>query len=396
MKECAPLVLGIIAALLFAWLPVLIYGYNYPPCQELADLDGSIRTCDPKGLDNLLDFRAQGYYGHLPAKILGMHFYYRLTPALIFVGLWILLRRYGWTTPVLAWVALFLISRAIAFDMRNGTFVGLINFYLWGFILIHYTSRWVNGESRWVFPALMAALMAAWMVFFHAFTGLVAFAGAILHWGAYRKPPFAFVMALLGVSVFISVTMLPSSISRLEKFPSMAKALISSGPRAVLREAVQVREPERSKNQAIIGGEAVGEDYLAGMFVEYPRMSLARFGKEYLGEGVLIFWLLADIVAYFAYKQGWRPKRDTVIVMLALTIVPLAFMTFSPFALNADRTAKLLIGITMVLASVTVVKGLQYLGDRRLYGAAGVLGALALVYEVPQLIPYWFAMGSYE
>ena len=82
--------------------------------------------------------------------------------------------------------------------------------------------------------------------------------------------------------------------------------------------------------------------------------------------------------------------------MLALTALPLAIMTFGPLALNADRTAKVLIGVTVVLAAVTITRGLQYLGPPKLYGVSGGMVLLALIYELPQVMPYWLAMGSYE
>ncbi len=385
-RKHLPFLLGLAGALLFAFLPVLIHGYTYPPCQQLSGPNETIRQCDPKGLDTRLDFRLQGYYGHLPAAVLGMHLYYRLVPVFIFLGVWALLQRYGWLAPLLACVALFFISRAIAFDLRNGTFVGLINFYLWGFLLIHTVEKWAEGESHGISRWLIPLTLAMGMVFFHAFTGLVTFAGAMFHWSAFRKPPFAFVALLLGVAVFISLTFLPSSITRAREIPGMTATLLSSHSHTILAQLLPLfNEPKETKNQAIIAGK-----------VEYPRMSLYRFSREYVGEGTLLFWLLALIVGYFAHRRGWRPKWDTSMGMHALTTLPLIIMTFGIFALNADRTAKLLIGITVVLAATAIVRGLQYLGHPKLYWASGGMVALALVYEAPQIIPYWLAMGSYE
>ncbi len=378
-RKHLPFLIGLVAALLFAFLPVLIHGYTYPPCQQLMNTEGYVNECDPKNLDSRLDFRIQGYYGHLPAAVLGMHLYYRLVPAFIFIGVWALLNRYGWLAPLLACVALFFISRAIAFDLRNGTFIGLINFYLWGFLLIRAVEKWVKGESQGMSRWLIPLALASGMVFFHAFTGLVTFAGAIFHWSALRKPPFAFVALLLGAAVLISVTLLPSSITRVKEIPGIAMTL-------TLNKLIPAfNEPEETKNQAMIAGK-----------VEYPRMSLYRFSREYVGEGTLLFWLLAIIVGYFAYKLGWRPKWDTAMGMLALTALPLAIMTFGPLALNADRTAKLLIGVTVVLAAVAITRGLQYLGQPKLYWVSGGMVLLALIYELPQVMPYWLAMGSYE
>jgi hypothetical protein len=76
--------------------------------------------------------------------------------------------------------------------------------------------------------------------------------------------------------------------------------------------------------------------------------------------------------------------------------IPLAFMTFSPFALNADRTAKLLVGILTILATVIIVDGLALRKDKRLYGIAGFMFLISLAYELPKLIPYWMNMGSWQ
>ncbi len=381
-RKHLPFLIGLTVALLFAFLPVLIYGYTYPPCPQLMNGFGYISSCDSKDLESRLDFRLQGYYGHLPAAVLGMHLYYRLAPVFVFLGVWVLLHRYGWAAPLIAWVALFFISRAIAFDLRNGTFVGLINFYLWGFLLIHAIEKWKAGESHGVKKWLIPLGLASGMVFFHAFTGLVTFAGAIFHWTAFRRFPFALVALLLGVSVLISVALLPSSITRVNILPAMAIEILA----APLSIFPMFNEPEETKNQGTVRNS----------FTDYPRMSLYRFSREYVGEGTLLFWLLAIIVGYFAYKLGWRPKWNTSMGMLALTAVPLVIMTFGPFALNADRTAKLLIGVTMVLATVAIVRGLQYIGEPKLCWASGGMGLLALIYETPQIIPYWLAMGSYE
>jgi hypothetical protein len=331
-----------------------------------------IRTCDPLALQQRLTWGIHGYYGHFPAMVLGMHWYYRIAPALVLIGLWVLLRRHGMVTVFTSWVALFFICRTVAFDLHNGTFVGIINFYFWGFILIRSVADWIGKHNSGIVPSILASFM----VFFHAFTGVVMFAGVILYAIIARKLPPIFVSFLLGVSVLASYVLLPSTISRVDQIPQIVEA-VSDNPL-----------PD------IVNSTTITAD--VGKFVEYPTMDLLRFVSEYVGFGLWVYFLLAGIVATQLWTHRDNFPKDRALRILLVMCIPLVFMTFSPFALNADRTAKLLVGILTILATVIIVDGLAMRKDKRLYGIAGVLALLSLAYELPKLVPYWMNMGSWQ
>lgn len=354
--------MGLAVVLGLSFIPVLFYGYTFPPCNQIPG-----RTCDPIVLQNMLTWQLHGYYGHFPASVLGLHLYYRLVPAFVLVGLWVLLRRYGMATVFLAWISLFFISRVIAFDLRNATFVGIINFYFWGMILIRFVADWIEKRNSGIIPSILASLM----VFFHAFTGIVMFAGIVLYAIIARKLPPIFVSFLLGISILASLLLLPSSIGRLEQIPQIAGVIASSTV-----EAKPISD--------------VGE------LVEYTTMDTLRFVIEYVGFGLWIYFLLAGITVTRLWTFKDNLPKDRALRMLLVMCIPLIFMTFSIFALNADRTAKLLVGVLTILATVVITDGLSRVRSRKLNGVAGAMITVALAYEVPNLVPYWMAMGSWE
>jgi hypothetical protein len=170
--------------------------------------------------------------------------------------------------------------------------------------------------------------------------------------------------------------LLPSTISRVDQIPQIVEA-VSDKP---LPEIV---------NSTTITAEV-------GKFVEYPTMDMLRFVSEYVGFGLWVYFLLAGIVATQLWTRKDNFPKDRALRILLVMCIPLAFMTFSPFALNADRTAKLLVGVLTILATVIIVDGLAMRKDKRLYGIAGVLVLISLAYELPKLVPYWMNMGSWQ
>jgi tellurite resistance protein TehA-like permease len=166
------------------------------------------------------------------------------------------------------------------------------------------------------------------------------------------------------VSVLASYFLLPSSIGRVDQIPVIAEAAVANAE--------------------------------VGKFVEYPTMDTFRFISEYVGFGLWVYLLLAAIVATQLWTRKDNFPKDRALWILLVMCIPLAFMTFSPFALNADRTAKLLVGILTILATVIITNGLAMRNDKRLYGISGFLVLISLAYELPKLVPYWMNMGSWE
>ena len=324
-----------IGAALFAALPVLLRGYTFPPGD------------DPVFLLNSMDSWRQRYYGHMPAALLGITFYYYLTPLLVLGGVYAFLRRYGPWAVVLGWASLWLICRTLLFDLHAGTFVGIIGFYVLGLIMLRLQtfSKWSIG-------------LAALLIPFHSFSGIVLGAGE-LGWGLIGWKKLALVIGIIICGMALtSAAMLNSSIAHVAGIGN-------------------------SEKQIQIGANFFNLDF-------------DRFVIEYAGMGVLVYWFLGFNVALNAWMRGWRPRIDQGVAVLAATVPPLLFMTFSPWAINGDRTGKLVVGVLMLLATAGIVAGLKHLGNRRLnWICAGVIaGCFGLA--APQNIAYWLQSGSYR
>ena len=317
-----------IGAAIFAALPVLLRGYTFPPGD------------DPVFLLNSMDNWRQRYYGHMPAALLGITFYYYLTPLLVWGGVYVFLRRYGPWAVALGWAALWLICRTLLFDLHAGTFVGIVGFYGLGLIMLR-----LQAHSKWSIG------IAVLLIPFHSFSGIVLGAGE-LAWGLIGGGKRALILGgIICVMALVSAAALSSSI-----------------------------------------GHIVG---IAGKAVFF-NLDFDRFIIEYAGVGVLAYWFLGFNVALNAWMRGWRPQIDQGMAVLAATVLPLLFMTFSPWAINGDRTGKLVVGVLMLLATAGVVAGLKHLDSRRLnWLCAGVIvGCFGLA--APQNIAYWLQSGSYR
>jgi len=262
-------------------------------------------------------------------------------------GVYAFLRRYGPWAVVLGWASLWLICRTLLFDLHAGTFVGIIGFYVLGLIMLRLQtfSKWSIG-------------LAALLIPFHSFSGIVLGAGE-LGWGLIGWKKLALVIGIIICGMALtSAAMLNSSIAHVAGIGN-------------------------SEKQIQIGANFFNLDF-------------DRFVIEYAGMGVLVYWFLGFNVALNAWMRGWRPGVDQGMAVLAATVPPLLFMTFSPWAINGDRTGKLVVGVLMLLATAGIVAGLKHLGSRRLnWICAGVIaGCFGLA--ASQNIAYWLQSGSYR
>lgn len=335
--------LGLAAVALFACAPVLAHGYTYPPGD------------DPLRLDGTLNWTRQPYYGHFPAALLTMTVYYYLTPVLSYIGAWVLLRRYGAWTPLLAWGALWLLCRTLQFDLHAGTFVGIIGLYFIGFCLLRMIEKC---------PPRVAPILALCAAPFHAFTGAILAMGVVSYAVAIRKSHLLWTAGFAIVGVFISWKLLVSSV-----LPPV---------------------------EAVLGGVNPGQ-----VIADNSGMSFARLVIEYIGLGLIVYWHLAFMLAMHAWQRGWRPKVDGAMVSLGFMAVYLGVMSLPFIAINADRTVKLMVGILTVLATVGIVSGLKYLN--RVHPAKAVLNWMAAItiggafgIAAPQIWIYWLQSGSYR
>lgn len=325
-------------AALFAALPVLVKGYTFPPGDDVVWLN-----------QHLTGWK-QRYYGHLPAVLLGMTLYYYLTPVLTLAGVYVLMVRYGAWAVVLGWASLWLLCRTLLFDLHAGTFVGVIAFYGLGLAILRYQARWAEGKSHgWLPFGLSMTLLP-----FHSFTGLVVGVSEAI-WGSVARSKQALLLSsgMLGLGAF-SAFFLSSSVGHLRGWL----------------------------------GYPVNTLFFA---VEFDRFII-----QYVGYGVLVYWFLALNVIVYAWQDGWRPKLDVAIAVLAAALPPLLFMTFSPWAINGDRTAKLVVGISVLLATVGIAAGLRHLGNWRMNWVSGGVIAGCFALATPQIISYWLQSGSYR
>jgi hypothetical protein len=204
-------------------------------------------------------------------------------------------------------------------------------------------------------------LLGAALVPFHAFTGLVIASGVGLYsLVSWRKTTIA-IMAVMAMGVIVSWQVWGSSIGKIEA------ALAQSGSMAL--------------------GDGI---------IDYPRLAVDRFVLEYLGFGTLVFWFLAFNIVLNAWQRGWRPRMDASVAILGIIAVPLIAMTFTPLAINADRTVKILIGVVTLLAALGVVRGLRYLDNWKLTAGCSAIVGGCFALASPQLISYWLLSGSYR
>lgn len=330
--------LGLAAVALFASAPVLIHGYTYPPGD------------DPLRLEGTLNWTRQPYYGHFPAALLTMTVYYYLTPVLSYVGAWVLLRRYGEWTPLLAWGALWLICRTLQFDLHAGTFVGIIGLYFIGFCLLRLTEQC---------PPRVAPVLALIAAPFHAFTGTVLTMGVVSYAALSRRRSALWTAGFACLGVLISWKLLVSSV-----LPPVEAALSGVNP-----------------------GQAIADN---------SGMSFARLVIEYIGLGLIVYWFLAFMLVMHSWERGWRPKVDGGMVSLGFMAAYLGVMSLPVIAINADRTVKLMVGILTVLATVGIVAGLRHLHHPAINWMAAVAIGGAFAIAAPQIWLYWLQSGSYR
>lgn len=321
---------GLALAILFSCIPVLLRGYTYPPGD------------DPVMLAGRMGWGLHRYYGQWGANLLGMTLYYYLTPMFAYLGCWALLWRYGSITPVLAWASLWLICRTLLLDLHAGTFVGIINFYWIGFILLR-----TIAEQRWAWAMGLAALVVP----FHTATGLMLTLGMGCYAVLFRRWQVGLIAGALVLAAGLSWWLLSSSVSLI---------------------------------------------IYAGRVPNAYDMSLARLVVEYIGFGLIVYWYLSMTAVIYAWQAGWRPKLDPALVMLAIMAALLGLMNLPGLSVNTDRTTKLLVGILTVLATAGIVQGLKYLHRPALnWTSTGVIGG-ALAMAAPQNLAYWLLSGSYR
>ena len=321
---------GLALAVAFAVLPWLLHGYTYPPGD------------DPVVLGSKLGWGRHVYYGQWPANVLGMALYYYLTPVLIYLGCWVLLEKYGQWTPVLAWVSLWLLCRTLLFDLHSGTFVGLVNFYLVGFVLLR-----LMAEQRWGWAALLAALAVP----FHAATGLLLAFGVGTYAVISRRWQVGLIAGALALTAALSWWLLASSIRHVSTF---TQGVDNSG------------------------------------------VTLANLAAEYIGPGLIVYWFLAFNAGMYAWQHKWRPAFDPALGILGIMSGWLALMSVPGIAVDADRTLKMLIGIITVLATVWLVQSLKHLARPVLNWASAAVVGGAFVMAAPQNLAYWLLSGSYR
>lgn len=323
---------GLLAAAAYAALPLALFNYSWPPGDDPGRLWAQLQG-------GLGIYR---YYGHLPALAIGMAAYYWLTPVIVYLGLWLAFSRYGWLTPLLIWATLFLLARPLLFDLRAGTFIQAVNLYGLGLPLLRLGSR----QPRWL-------LAAPLLIAFHTHTGLLVTgvaAAMLIYSQEWRK--FGILAGLGAAAALTSGLLLRSSARHLERLATLSKLA--------------------------------------------PPVSPATWLHDYLGLGAVMLLLACGALALAAWRGGWKPERDSLLVGIAAALIPLGVLTFTPWTTNADREAKLFTELLLLLALAVTPQALAWRGDKRLWLGAGLGFAALLGLTTPDVLPYWLGMGSYR
>lgn len=294
---------------------------------------------DPQRLQAQLDAGIGwwGYYGHLPAYTIGMAAYYWLTPVIVYLGLWAAFSRYGWQTPIMLWTVLFGMARPLLFDLWAGTFIQQIGVYGLALPLMRL------GAAR---PSWL--MLAPVIIAFHTVAGVIASVLALVGLALNRKWQL---LALLGVGIAgmagVSWLLFGSSLRHLGRLAS---------------------------------GQLVAP------------MPLMQWLGDYVGPGMWLLLTLGIGLIAYAWRRGWRPQRDGVMVGLLALVPPLAMLVFVATS-NPDRPAKLLVECLILLVVVGAVDALKQLRDLRLTLAATVVLVGVATITAPDIISYWLGMG---
>lgn len=338
--------LGCLAAL-YSALPVLVNGWTLPPAN---DTDNLAKLGFPW-------LSPIGYYGHYPAWLIGYTWYYYLTPLLTLAGFFFCFRRYGPVTVALTWGAAWLLSGVLIYDMQRATFIGIVGIYGLGLPLVRLSTRWNTG----------VVLLAMGLPLFHAFSGMAWGAGMGLYSLLSRRQFFLRVAVVVAVGVFISGFALQSSVLQALFLPHVL----------------------------IHGAMPSGWDFIGA--IPIWRFTVCEGCRpaflSYFGTGGMLFLGVAAEIMWISWRKGWRPKSDPAIITIAWTLLPLSVMTFTPLAINADRTAKVLAAMLLILAAVALVSCLKHLHSQRATLIAGSLTAVAFGLGAMLVIPLWLECG---
>ncbi len=329
IRMATPVLLLAVAAVAYSILPVLVKRWTFPPGNDVQYLQGLIDSFPSA-------FR---YYGHLPALVLGMSLYYWLTPIFVAMALWYALRQYGEWTPLVAWLALWVIGRPLLFDMSSGTFIGVIGFYALTLSLWRYLSGKPSGWAVWTLtPAL---------VLFHTFSGMLAMTGMGL-WGILNgKRTFWLMLPGAAVAWFTG-----------QFFDASSKLVLTVG------------QPQWTTS-----------------------MNAPEFVRTYSQLPMIAFVWFAGVLLFLAWRKGYRPTKDSFFLMMWALVPVLIVLTFTFLQINSDRTAKILTSIILITSSVGIVASVRYMQSTALSVMAGAFIGVNAIIGAMGSLPFWLASG---
>lgn len=289
------------------------------------------------------------YYGALPAKLLpfsdseSLRIYYYLTPLLVFLGLYFVLRRYGPWVPLFAFIILFFVTPVILQDMEAGTFVGILGFYIIFLPSLHYICK--SNPNRYIitFLLLFGAL-------FHTTTGTFLMLGYLF---LIRKPKD--VLPLLPSIVVVVVW-----------------GVFFDGSTAQILQATN--------------------------YTYTPPMRLDLFLKQYLGITTLTLLALTFLFCYNTTKL--KMFQDRFILTLCVMSLVFFFLAFFPyFHVNSDRLSKFLVGLMVIILTVCFAKAYKITTrlnpEASLYIDLGIIATTTiLLYNTfNDQFKFWLSLG---
>jgi len=343
-KEDTIFLVGLTFSFVYALLPTLINGYNFPS----GDDPYYYKT-------QLNDFpEVLKYYGIVPGKLIGLTTYYYLTPILVYLGLYIGLKRFSIWCPILTWIVLFFMVSPVLQDMEAGSFIGVLGFYAVGIPLLDYILKSDIRRSTLLLPIALA---------FHTIAGIlitIGFVGSVISTRKFIKLVALIPLALLAVYFGIhgsSVYQVASLIPFIDT-PTL--------------DSLKV-------NQA---------DYFPDV------MPLDLFAKNYLGASFIAFCGVSGLMFYNAVRRGYRPKLDPLIISFLFLTIVLPIFTFTDLQINSDRMAKFLVGVLVILSSIGLLNSLKYLDNKWLNYSSITFIVLLLFGTALDQFRYWLSLGE--
>ncbi len=320
--------------ILFSLAPILINGYTASPGDDAQRLAAA-------GLEH------KRYLGHLiGVYIIPMHWYFFLTPSIVYPGLAVLLKK----AAPFTWILLFIVTLPILNHLSAGSHVPVVNFYLIGSLTL---TAFTNKKYLLGSTLLIVALM------FHTSTGVFILLGVttyLLIARQYKKVLYTLPTWAIGglIALFVDLRQLVN-IGQSNTFPLKEISIL----------------PEN-----VFG--SITSDMLPG-----------------IAAAVLV--ALVVIMIFSIVMRDKKSPRSILLkpeihILLSLGLI-LTILSLIPHETLSDRATNALLGVTMMLVGLILFEIATT--KIRLLSSFVVLTAMIAI-TAPGNIKFWMESGSYN